>query len=95
MAAKPKGKCPFCEEAIIAEVVEENSVRRDRCACPTCKAEIYVCRVPGCHDYAKGSPVYDHELCPDCTKRAEEALSATGKHVIPVLVTALLKKRAK
>jgi ribosomal protein S27AE len=68
MVSKHVGACPFCKEQIKAVVIEENTVRRDKCSCPSCDETIFVCRTPGCDDYAKGGDVYDEELCPDCTK---------------------------
>jgi hypothetical protein len=52
----------------MAQVVEENILRRDKCVCPSCAETIYVCRTPGCDNYAKGGDLYDHELCPECTR---------------------------
>ena len=78
MSTKQKGTCPFCRELINATVVEENTVRRDKCECPSCKETIYTCRSPGCHDYAKGTDVYDHELCPTCTTTVADAAGSVG-----------------
>lgn len=68
MAIKHSGTCPFCKETITATISESNSVRRDKCICPSCKGTIYVCRSPGCDNYAKGGNIYDDELCPECTR---------------------------
>lgn len=74
-------------------MVEENTLRRDRCSCPSCDETIYLCRTPGCHDYAKGTQVYDHELCPSCTSTVAEAsasvASVAGK-VAATVATAVL-----
>jgi hypothetical protein len=66
---KPAGLCPNCKKMVRASVVEENTVRRDMCSCPACKADLLVCRTPGCDDYARGGEYYDDELCPACTKK--------------------------
>lgn len=66
MSAKSKGMCPFCNEQIEPIVIEENTIRRDKCQCPECSGIIYVCRSPGCNNYAKGG-IWDDELCPACT----------------------------
>ncbi len=70
MSLKPAGLCPFCKENVRADVIEENTLRRDKCACPSCGGTVYVCRTPGCDDYAKGGDFYDDELCPACTSGA-------------------------
>lgn len=89
MSAKQKGKCPFCENLVAPEIVEENTVRRDRCQCPDCKEEIYLCRSPGCHDFAKGTSVYDHELCPECTEIVSSGLATVGKAVLSLAGTVI------
>lgn len=63
---KALGKCPFCENKMIPEVIEHNSLRRDKCKCTECGNIIYICRAPSCKNYAKGSKFYDEEFCPDC-----------------------------
>lgn len=68
MPSKHKGICPFCKEEIVPYVIDENTFRRDVCACPECREKILVCRGLGCHNYAKGGESYDDELCPECTK---------------------------
>jgi hypothetical protein len=68
-------------------VTEENVLRRDQCECPECKEKIYLCRSPGCHDFAKGTSVYDHELCPSCTKTVSDAASEVGSAVLKVAGT--------
>jgi hypothetical protein len=57
----------FCGDSVTPDLVEDNSVRRDVCECPSCKGKILVCRTPGCTNYTKGGAVYDDELCPECT----------------------------
>lgn len=98
METKQIGKCPFCEKVIEAVVVETNVLRRDRCKCPECAQPIYVCRSPGCHDYAKGTETYDHELCPACTETASSAGAEIGKAGLKLAATvgaALLLAAAK
>ena len=68
MATKHAGTCPFCKEIVNPITIEENAIRRDKCKCPSCSETIYVCRTPGCDDYAKSGNVYDDELCPECTR---------------------------
>lgn len=72
MSDKHKGTCPFCSEMVKPTLVEENNLRRDKCECPECKNAIYVCRSPGCQNYAKGGSIYDDELCPSCTSGISE-----------------------
>ena len=67
MKTKHSGTCPFCKNTVRATVIEENVIRRDKCSCPECQETIYICRSPGCENYAKGGDVYDDELCPACT----------------------------
>lgn len=64
--AKPKGKCPFCLKLMVPKVLEENTLRRDKCQCSFCSKIVYICRMPSCNNYAKGGDYYDDELCPDC-----------------------------
>ena len=54
MVSKHQGGCPFCKGTVTPEVLEENTLRRDKCQCPECANTLYVCRTPGCHSYAKG-----------------------------------------
>ena len=93
MSAKQKGRCPFCSKTVAAEIIEENTIRRDKCRCTECGETVYLCRSPGCHDYAKGTQVYDHELCPSCTSTAADTgsgvASTVGKVVGAVAIAAL------
>jgi hypothetical protein len=82
---KQAGKCPFCEKTVKAEIVEENMLRRDKCKCPECEETIYLCRSPGCHDYAKGTSVYDHEFCPECTSVASAIGAEVGSATLKVV----------
>lgn len=75
MANKHIGICPFCKADTAAEIIEENDFRRDMCRCTECEKTIYVCRTPGCDDYARGGSSYDDELCPQCTKNITLALT--------------------
>jgi hypothetical protein len=84
MPTKQKGKCPFCLKCVAPVIIEENIIRRDKCRCPECDEEIYLCRSLGCHDFAKGTPVYDHELCPECTETASNVAGEVGKVVLKV-----------
>jgi uncharacterized protein with PIN domain len=81
---KQKGTCPFCGKNVAAVITEENKVRRDLCQCPECGEPILLCRGLGCHDYAKGTPFYDNEYCPDCTKKISDVASEVGKAVLKV-----------
>ena len=96
MSKKSKGLCPFCQEQIQAKVIEENYLRRDRCICPECQEDIYVCRSPGCNNYAKGGKYYDDELCPTCTESIAENLKSTVVNGLLALgvtaIAALFKK---
>jgi hypothetical protein len=98
MSQKPMGLCPFCKEPVKADVVEENVVRRDKCACPSCGGTIYVCRSPGCDNYAKGGDYYDDEMCPSCTSgaggTAVGVVAAVAVGVLTGLVTDLFKKNS-
>lgn len=79
---KQKGICPFCNETVAALISEQNKLRRDKCLCPSCQETIYLCRTPGCNDYAKGTSVYDHEFCPSCTKRIADVAAVAGKYAL-------------
>ena len=87
MNTKQKGKCPFCQKLVAPQIVEENTLRRDRCKCPECGEEIYLCRSPGCHDFAKGTSVYDHEFCPECTETISNTAAELGKAALKLAVT--------
>ena len=89
MTAKHLGECPFCKGAIKAKVIEENVVRRDKCECPECGEAIYVCRTPGCDGYAKGGALYDHELCPVCTRGCVAAAATVVVATAVTLASAL------
>lgn len=103
MTTKQKGVCPFCLKTVSPLIVEVNYVRRDRCQCPECKEIIYLCRTLGCHDFAKGTSVYDHELCPSCTGTASNvaseigttALKAGGAILTGLVLTAFTKGKGK
>lgn len=85
MNVKQKGICPFCGKNVAAEIVEENTIRRDKCRCPECDETVFLCRTPGCHDFSKGTQVYDHELCPSCTSTVADAGSGVASTVSKVV----------
>lgn len=93
---KALGKCPFCENKMIPEVIEHNSLRRDQCKCTECENIIYICRAPSCKNYAKGSKYYDEEFCPDCTARVLGAgggiVNAGVKSVMVAVAGFVVKK---
>ncbi len=97
--AKQKGSCPFCENVVAAEIVKELFLRRDKCKCPECDETIYKCRSPSCHDYAKGTAVYDHELCPRCTAAVTNivggGIRAVGGAVLTVVTGVIATTLAK
>lgn len=94
MSVKHKGTCPFCSEVVQPKITEENKVRRDKCQCPNCHQAVYVCRSPGCQNYAKGGNLYDDELCPSCTSSiAEVGKGAIATGVITLVTAALTKGR--
>lgn len=97
MSSKHLGECPFCKESVRAEVVEENMLRRDKCMCPACQGTVYVCRAPGCDNYAKGGDLYDDELCPECTRGAggivTGAAVAIGTGLLATAAEAFFKKK--
>lgn len=76
---KSQGICPFCKEKVRPIILEENTLRRDKCQCPACNEIIYVCRIFGCQNYAKGGDIYDDELCPVCAEGIKDTI---GKLVI-------------
>lgn len=93
MATKHKGLCPFCKNEVIPRIVEENYVRRDKCECPDCLETIYVCRAPGCENYAKGGSLYDDELCPSCTSGVSGGAGGLGMLALGAAITALVSKK--
>ncbi len=99
MDLKPKGVCPFCKKEINARVIQENKIRRDKCECSDCKSIIYVCRTPGCENYAKGGHLYDDELCPSCMSNIGRSIGALGTTALSIVVstavTRLLEKKMK
>lgn len=97
MTKKHLGRCPFCDQEGIPTVIEENSFRRDKCQCSNaeCKGTIYICRGPGCHNYAKGGDVYDDEFCPSCTSgftsTGKDMGALAGTLVVGALIAKVLK----
>ncbi|AXH43475.1 hypothetical protein MZUP3_730 [Erwinia phage vB_EhrS_49] len=87
MATKNKGICGHCRETVSPIVIEENTFSRDKCQCPECAKDLYVCRSPGCDDYAKGGKDYDEELCPGCTKSLAENAGVIAKTIGGVALT--------
>ncbi len=98
METKQAGKCPFCEKNVRAVLVEANKLRRDKCKCPECEEFVFLCRSPGCHDYAKGTTAYDHEFCPSCTdtlaKVGGEVASGASKVAVAVAISVITSKVA-
>lgn len=94
--SKHPGICPHCRKNVTPEVIEENSLRRDKCECPECKGIVYVCRTLGCDNYAKGSNAYDDELCPDCAKilanNAGGILKGVAVIAVPAAASAIINK---
>ncbi|OOF45298.1 hypothetical protein BKK51_07030 [Rodentibacter trehalosifermentans] len=86
---KSKGVCPFCLEEVQAKIIEENTLRRDKCQCPNCNRTIFICRKPGCNNYAKGGEIYDDELCPGCTSEISGMILPT---VVMGIVGVVTKK---
>jgi hypothetical protein len=84
---KQKGNCPFCKDLVAAVVIEENTARRDKCKCPSCGEVIFICRGAGCHDYAKGTPSYDNEYCPECARNFAKVTASVGTTVLKVVGT--------
>lgn len=93
---KSKGSCPFCKEEIRPIILEENTLRRDKCECPTCNEIIYVCRIFGCENFAKGGDIYDDEFCPECAKNIQKTIGGLGKGMLTIvglgIATAISKK---
>jgi hypothetical protein len=79
MASKHLGICPFCGDNVTPLLIEENTIRRDVCECPSCKEKLLICRTPGCHSYAKGGEIYDDELCPSCTSSLASGIGEVFK----------------
>lgn len=98
MSLKHLGECPFCKESITPQVVEENTFRRDKCVCPSCNGTVYVCRTPGCDNYAKGGDLYDDELCPRCTGGTGTLVAGVAATVVTGLIAgaaeSLIKKKS-
>ncbi|MFC7436506.1 hypothetical protein ACFQNJ_18515 [Hydrogenophaga bisanensis] len=96
---KHKGLCPFCSEEVIPDVIQDNTVRRDVCQCPSCSGKLLLCRVPGCTNYAKGGDLYDDELCPSCTTAVSSATGEVVKYAsmvaAGVVATAAIGKAIK
>ena len=88
MERKHPGICPHCREKVTPDIIEENSIRRDKCKCPKCDGIVYVCRTPGCDDYAKGGDAYDEELCPECTKALANSTGTILKGAVVTLAAA-------
>lgn len=90
MAEKHLGTCPFCKELVTPYVVEGNVIRRDKCMCPNCQNTVYVCRAPGCDDYARGGDIYDDEFCPSCTASATEGGATAIKGAVAAALVAVI-----
>lgn len=99
MSLKRLGECPFCRQSVRAQIVEENILRRDKCACPSCGGAVYVCRAPGCNNYAKGGDIYDDALCPGCTSGPGTLVTGVAATVVAGLIAgaaeAFFGKKAK
>jgi len=90
MSAKHVGRCSFCEEKVKPVTKEKNFLRRDKCQCPECKEIIYTCRIPHCHDYAKGGDIYDDELCRWCLESSGGALKVGAGLIITSIIASIL-----
>lgn len=86
---KHQGKCAYCGEMVMPRIIEENDLRRDKCKCPLCGNFMYVCRTPGCNNYARSGSMYDDELCSDCTS---SVVSQVGT-AVSFVVTAVISKK--
>lgn len=88
MSIKSKGKCPYCKELMIPDVIEENTVRRDKCKCSNskCNGIIYACMGIGCNDYAKSGDFWDDNLCPECTETAAKTAPELIKFALTIFV---------
>ena len=93
MTSKHKGLCPFCKAEVIPRVIQENHVRRDKCECPECKEAIYICRAPGCENYAKGGRLYDDELCPSCTSCIGGGVGTLGMIALGAVISTFVGKK--
>lgn len=93
MTSKHKGMCPFCKNEVVAIVIQENHVRRDKCECPECEKAVYVCRSPGCENYAKGGHLYDDELCPSCTSSVSGNVGTLGMVALGAVVSSFVSKK--
>lgn len=93
MTAKHKGTCPFCKIEVVPYVTQENYFRRDECQCPECMETIYICRTPGCENYAKGGHLYDDELCPSCTASVGGGLGGLGALALGAVITTIIGKK--
>lgn len=93
MSSKHVGLCPFCNKEVRPRVVEENYLRRDKCKCPECSNIIYVCRTPGCTNYAKGGDFWDDELCPSCTSTLFDGGVSLATDFLPGILGSLFKKK--
>ncbi|MCT6876295.1 hypothetical protein [Frischella perrara] len=91
---KSKGRCPFCKKKIRPIIIEENTLRRDKCKCPACNEIIYVCRIFGCQNYAKGSESYDDECCPKCAKGIKNTIGCLSKVILLTVGPIIAKKIA-
>lgn len=93
MSDKHVGTCPFCRAEMRPRVVEENIVRRDKCECTECGKTIYVCRTPGCRDYAKGGDLYDDELCPVHTAALTDHTGDIAKGAVVLALGTLIASK--
>jgi len=87
MATKHEGICGHCRAVVNPAIIEENTIRRDKCQCPNCDGILYACRTPGCDDYAKGGKTYDEELCPGCTKSLAENAGSLARTIGGIALT--------
>jgi ribosomal protein S27AE len=89
---KASGKCPYCEKSVSAIVIEENTLRRDKCQCPSCYKIIYVCRWPGCYNYTVAGDFYDDELCPRCSEDISRSTTGILKGALKIVVSLAIAK---
>lgn len=90
---KDEGLCPFCHQDVRPRVIEENYLRRDKCQCPECGGIVYVCRTPGCTNYAKGGDFWDDELCPSCTSSLFNTAASASIGLLPMIFGGFFKKK--